>query len=158
VRIGESFWRSSSRIESLNVSDDEWFGIRDCIESRRLEFINASRRALGRAGPPLQYILGRPTEWKQQPTLGQLWRVARSGFVSSCGREAPAVAMPFSPAGFEEGGRHRHVWRAGRVGRPDGAGAPGRVLSGSGRSLGADGDGGGRDHETEPRRGAGQAA
>lgn len=64
VWIDESFWSTSSRIDSLDVSDDEWTVLRGNIESRRLDFINTSRRVLGRSGAPLQQILGRPSTWK----------------------------------------------------------------------------------------------
>lgn len=64
VRIDASFWPTSSRIDSLDVGDDEWGALRDHIESLRLDFINTSRRVLGRSGAPLQQILGRPTGWK----------------------------------------------------------------------------------------------
>jgi hypothetical protein len=64
VWIDASFWATSSRIDSLDVSDDEWVELRSDIESRRLDFINTSRRALGRSGAPLQQILGRPSSWK----------------------------------------------------------------------------------------------
>lgn len=64
VRIDECFWPSSTKVDLLNVTDDEWFAMRDEIESRRLEFINTSRRVLGRSGPALKQILGRPAEWQ----------------------------------------------------------------------------------------------
>lgn len=64
IRIDASFWPTSSRIDSLDVGDEEWIALRDHIESLRLDFINTSRRVLGRSGAPLQRILGRPTGWK----------------------------------------------------------------------------------------------
>ena len=64
VRIDASFWPTSSRIDSLDVGDDEWLALRDHIESLRLDFINTSRMVLGRSGEPLQQILGRPADWK----------------------------------------------------------------------------------------------
>jgi hypothetical protein len=64
VRIDECFWPSSKKVDSLNVTDDEWLAIRNEIESRRLEFINTTRRVLGRSGRPLRQILGRPAEWQ----------------------------------------------------------------------------------------------
>lgn len=64
VRIDECFWDSSDPIDALNLGYDEWVAIRDRIELRRLEFINVSRRVLGRSGSPLQQILGRPAHWK----------------------------------------------------------------------------------------------
>lgn len=71
VRIDECFWPSSGKVDSLTVSDAEWFAIRDQIESRRLEFINISRRVLGRHGSPLQQILGRPDEWQRKELLNK---------------------------------------------------------------------------------------
>lgn len=64
VRIDECFWRSSAPIDALNLSNDEWIAIRDRIELGRLEFINTSRRVLGRSWPPLRQILGRPADWR----------------------------------------------------------------------------------------------
>jgi hypothetical protein len=69
VRIDECFWPSSMKVDSLSVSDAEWCAIREQIESRRLEFINSSRRVLGRSGPPVQQILGRPAEWQWKELL-----------------------------------------------------------------------------------------
>jgi hypothetical protein len=66
VRLDECFWPSSKKVDSLNVTDDEWRAMQDDIESRRLEFINTSRRVLRRSGPPLKQIVGRPSEWKWQ--------------------------------------------------------------------------------------------
>jgi hypothetical protein len=63
VRIDASFWPASSKIDSLSVTDDEWFTLRDHIEALRLDFINTSRKVLGRSGAPLQHILGRPANW-----------------------------------------------------------------------------------------------
>jgi hypothetical protein len=63
IQIDASFWLTSSRIDSLDVDDDEWFELREHIESLRLEFINISRRVLGRSGTPLRQILGRPARW-----------------------------------------------------------------------------------------------
>ena len=56
-------------IAAVTVSDDEWFAIREQIEARRLEFINISRRVLGRHGPLLQQILGRLEEWQWKEFL-----------------------------------------------------------------------------------------
>jgi hypothetical protein len=64
VQIDGCFWPSSRKVDSLNVADAEWLAIRNQIETRRLEFINTTRRVLGRSGPPLQQILGRPAEWE----------------------------------------------------------------------------------------------
>jgi hypothetical protein len=64
IRIDECFWPTGSRIDSLDVGADEWIKLRSEIESRRLDFVNASRRVLGRSGAPLQEILGRPADWK----------------------------------------------------------------------------------------------
>jgi hypothetical protein len=67
IRIDTSFWEASPVIKSLNASDEDWFRIRDEIESCRLAFINTARTVLGRSGGPLMQILGRPSEWPAEP-------------------------------------------------------------------------------------------
>jgi hypothetical protein len=62
-RIDEFFWTTSVEIDDLKVTDKRWFELRGEAESRRLEFVNISRRVLGRSGPSIGQILGRPAWW-----------------------------------------------------------------------------------------------
>jgi hypothetical protein len=70
IRIDRSFWEASPVIDSLNASNEDWFRIRDEIESCRLAFINTARTVLGRSGNPLMQILGRPSEWPNEAPKG----------------------------------------------------------------------------------------
>jgi hypothetical protein len=81
----------------LNVTDDEWFAMRNEIESRRLEFINTSRHVLGRSGPPLKQILGRPAEFIPRTVIGVVRAVGSwagwSGLAVSVGRHSAAAVQ-----------------------------------------------------------------
>jgi hypothetical protein len=65
-RVDEFFWTTSLEIGDLRVAGKRWFELRREAESRRLEFINISRRVIGRSGPSLEQILGRPSSWTDE--------------------------------------------------------------------------------------------
>jgi hypothetical protein len=65
-RIDEFFWTASLEIDDRKITDERWFALRREAESRRLEFVNTSRQVLGRSGPSLGQILGRPAWWTDE--------------------------------------------------------------------------------------------
>ncbi len=60
-RIDALFWQASQRVWRGELDDPtDWFQVRDMLEEARLNFVNIARRQLGRPGPPLSRLHGRP--------------------------------------------------------------------------------------------------
>ena len=57
--IDERLWRTKLRIKAGPIPEEEWFSIREKLESSRREFANVARRHLAALGP-LHRISGRP--------------------------------------------------------------------------------------------------
>ena len=74
IAIDEQFWPVSRQVQRGWVSDDGWATLRDRVEAKRIDFVNAARGKLNAAGPPVHRLTGRPS------SSDPFWQMRRANF------------------------------------------------------------------------------
>ena len=87
LAIDAEFWRAHQRLRRGWLGEGGWPALRDPIDARRQDFINAARRHLARPGPPLHRLNGRPA--RDDP----FWELRRSYF-SADRSDSPEAGLP----------------------------------------------------------------